>query len=84
MAMLDLYPAVGEVTRLLEGVWEEQLAAPTPCGGEPVALLLDHFMGLSLAFTLAARKATHPAVSGPSVASADTPPVVLLFTAVPR
>lgn len=72
MAMLDLYPAAGEVTRLLEEVGEEQLTAPTPCG-DSVAALLDHFMSLTLAFTWAARKTTDAegAASGPPpVASA--------------
>lgn len=58
MPMLDLGPAAREVTRLLDGVNDEQLAAPTPCPDYPVAALLDHFMGLSLAFTWAARKDT--------------------------
>jgi uncharacterized protein (TIGR03086 family) len=72
MAMLDLYPAAGEVTRLLEGVGEEQLTAPTPCGGESLATLLDHFMNLTLVFTWAARKTTEAegAASGPPAASA--------------
>lgn len=58
--MLDLGPAAREVTRLLDGVRDDQLANPTPCPEYPVAALLDHFMGLSLAFTWAARKTTPP------------------------
>jgi hypothetical protein len=54
--MLDLEPAAREVTRLLDCVTDDQLAAPTPCAGTPVAALLDHFIGLSLTFTWAARK----------------------------
>jgi len=66
MAMLDLHLATSEVSRLLDGVREEQLAAPTPCE-YPVAALLDHFMSLSLHFTWAARKTTgaEGAASGP-------------------
>jgi uncharacterized protein (TIGR03086 family) len=73
MAMLDLYPAVGEVTRLLDGVGDERLTGPTPCEGHSVATLLDHFMGLSLAFTWAARKTTvaEGAAPGAPVASAE-------------
>lgn len=56
--MIDLEPAAREVTRLLDGVGENQLVNPTPCPDYPVAALLDHFMGLSLAFTWAARKTT--------------------------
>ncbi len=54
--MLDLGPAAREVTRLLDGVSDKQLANPTPCDDYSVAALLDHFMGLSLAFTWAAHK----------------------------
>jgi uncharacterized protein (TIGR03086 family) len=56
--MLDLAPAAGEVSRLLDRVTDTQLTDPTPCEGTPVAALLDHLMGLSLAFTWAARKTT--------------------------
>jgi uncharacterized protein (TIGR03086 family) len=55
---LDLGPAADEVSRLLDGVSDAQMADPTPCEGTPVAGLLDHLMGLSLAFTWAARKST--------------------------
>lgn len=54
--MLDLDPAAREVIRLLDGVTDDQLAGPTPCADTPVAALLDHLMGLSLAFTWAANK----------------------------
>jgi uncharacterized protein (TIGR03086 family) len=68
--MLDLGPATGEVIDLLDGVIDDKLANATPCEGTPVAALLDHFIGLSLAFTWAARKAT-PAGSGPPRAAAE-------------
>ena len=55
--MLDLDPAAREVARLVDGVPDDMLATTTPCPDYPVAALLDHFMGLSLAFTRAARKA---------------------------
>jgi uncharacterized protein (TIGR03086 family) len=69
---LDLGPAAREVTRLLDGVTDDQLAGPTPCPDYPVAALLDHFMGLSLAFTWAARKTT--AAEGGSGASGRVRP----------
>src|SRR5664279_1283124 len=56
--MLDLDPAAHSVTRLLDGVTDDQLAGPTPCADSSLATLLDHVMGLSLAFTWAARKTT--------------------------
>ena len=58
MPILDLAPAAREVSRLLDRVTDAQLADPTPCPDTPVAAMLDHFMGLSLAFTWAARKTT--------------------------
>ena len=73
--MLDLDPAAREVARLLDGVTDDQLAGLTPCPDYPVAALLDHFMGLTLAFAWAAHKIT--AVeggsdeSGPGLATAE-------------
>jgi uncharacterized protein (TIGR03086 family) len=58
MPTIDLGHAAREVARLSDGVTEDQLAGPTPCPDYPVAALLDHLMGLSLAFTWAARKTT--------------------------
>jgi uncharacterized protein (TIGR03086 family) len=71
--VLDLDPAAREVRRLLEGVADEHLAGPTPCAGTSVAALLDHLMGLSLAFTWAARKAPEDqgGGSGPPQATAE-------------
>ncbi|MGH3314763.1 MAG: TIGR03086 family metal-binding protein [Nocardioidaceae bacterium] len=58
MPTIDLGPAAREVSRLLDGVKDDHLDGPTPCPDYPVAALLDHLMGLSLAFTWAARKMT--------------------------
>jgi uncharacterized protein (TIGR03086 family) len=58
--MLDLEPAAQELSRLLAGVRDTQLDGPTPCDGYPVAALLDHIAGLSLAFTWGARKSAPP------------------------
>lgn len=73
MPMLDLAPAACEVTRLLDGVTDEHLADPTPCTDCPIAGLLDHLMGLSLAFTCAARKiaAEGGVPAGPGLANAE-------------
>jgi uncharacterized protein (TIGR03086 family) len=73
MPVIDLEPAAREVVRLLDGVTEDRLDDPTPCADTPVATLLDHLMGLSLAFTWAARKTTPSEAGdrpGPGSASA--------------
>ena len=62
--MLDLHPATREVARLLEGVTDDHLSAPSPSDCD-VATLLDHLMGLTMAFTWAAEKSTPPEASGP-------------------
>jgi uncharacterized protein (TIGR03086 family) len=72
--MLDLEPAAREVVRLLEGITDDRLADPTRCADRSVAALLDHLMGLSLAFTWAAHKTTTTeggANPGPGEASAE-------------
>jgi uncharacterized protein (TIGR03086 family) len=68
--MLDLGPATREVSRLLDGVTDDQLAAPTPSASS-VAALLDHLMGLSLAFTWAARKSPEAEAGGAPSARAE-------------
>ncbi|MEJ3749557.1 TIGR03086 family metal-binding protein [Actinomycetes bacterium KLBMP 9797] len=72
--MIDLQPATAEVARLLDGVADSQLGGPTPCPEYSVAALLDHLMGLSLAFTAAARKTTKGDTQPPSPAAADLDP----------
>jgi len=44
------------LSRLLDDVTDAKLDNPTPCQDTPVAALLDHLLGLTLAFTWAARK----------------------------
>jgi uncharacterized protein (TIGR03086 family) len=69
--MLDLDPAAREISQLLDGIKDSQLGDPTPCDNT-VAGLLDHLMGLSLAFTWAARKSTaSEGGSAPPKASAE-------------
>ena len=72
--MIDLEPAAREVTRLLDGVTGERMTDSTPCDGTSVAALLDHLMGLTLAFTWAARKSDEGAGAGPSASAEDLDP----------
>src|SRR3954464_7326907 len=55
---LDFDPPVRVLRGLLLGVDVDELSWPTPCPDWNVAALLDHLMGLALAFTQAARKRT--------------------------
>jgi uncharacterized protein (TIGR03086 family) len=54
---LDLGPQTAEVARIVAGVRDDQLCHPTPCADTNVAALLDHLVGLTLAFRRAAEKA---------------------------
>jgi uncharacterized protein (TIGR03086 family) len=68
---LDLAPQAAEVARLAAGVRDDQLDGPTPCPDMSVATLLDHLVGLTLAFRLAAEKVPQ---TSPPTASADQLP----------
>lgn len=68
---LDLGPQTAEVARVVAGVRDEQLGDPTPCEGMPVAGLLDHLVGLTLAFRFAAEKTAFE--GGPSADAAALP-----------
>ncbi|MGY1813317.1 TIGR03086 family metal-binding protein [Blastococcus sp. SYSU D00820] len=63
-----LAAASGETARVVAGIRDDQLSTPTPCTDLPVAGLLDHLVGLTLAFRDAARKR---AQGSAPVASAD-------------
>jgi uncharacterized protein (TIGR03086 family) len=67
----DLAPQAAEVARVVAGVRDDQLTDPTPCAGTSVAAMLDHLVGLTLAFRHAAEKS--PLAGGPS-ANADNLP----------
>jgi uncharacterized protein (TIGR03086 family) len=54
--MHDLGPAAREVTRLVNGVRDDQLGDPTPCTRYTLGDLLHHVRGLAEAFTVAGRK----------------------------
>jgi uncharacterized protein (TIGR03086 family) len=71
--MLDLEPATRVLARIVEGVNDDQLTAPTPCPGATVGDLLGHVDGLSMAFTAAARKERLEGATGRS--SADASPL---------
>lgn len=66
----DLGPAAERVAGLLNGIGDDGLAAPTPCGWD-VATLLDHLMGLTVAFRDGARKIDGPATAGAPEPSGD-------------
>ena len=54
--MHDLGPAAREMTRLVNGVRDDQLGDPTPCPKYALGDLLQHVRGLAEAFTVAGRK----------------------------
>ncbi|GAA2260114.1 TIGR03086 family metal-binding protein [Glycomyces scopariae] len=62
------------VIGLIAGVDDGQLAAPTPCEHYTVGHLLDHMLGLALAFTAAARGEHGPHNDAPPAAPSPTPP----------
>jgi uncharacterized protein (TIGR03086 family) len=63
---LDFDPPVRRLRALLLGIGDDELTGPTPCPDWTVAALIDHLMGLSFAFTQAARKRTDmPGTDGP-------------------
>ncbi len=71
---LDFEPAARALGMLLRGVTDDQLTCPTPCERWTVGDLLDHVMGLTVAFRIAAEKGPDAAPAGPgepSVAKLD-------------
>lgn len=62
--MIAFDPATRALTKVVESVRDDQLAAATPCTDTSVAAVLDHVDGLALAFTQAADK-TVEAGGGP-------------------
>src|SRR4051812_38942277 len=67
----DLAPTAAAVARVIAGVRDDQLTDPTPCAGTSVAGMLDHFVGLTVAFRLGAEKSPQ---SGAPRADADQLP----------
>jgi uncharacterized protein (TIGR03086 family) len=70
----DLEPAARALRGLLPGVTDDNLADPTPCAGWTVGDLLDHLLGLTVAFRMAAAKEPDPAPDGPAEPSATNLP----------
>ncbi len=66
----DLAPAAEQIGRLAEGVTEQQFGDPTPCTDWPVAVILNHIITLTGAFTDGARKTPRPDAPEPT---ADLP-----------
>jgi uncharacterized protein (TIGR03086 family) len=69
--MVDLEPATRELARVIAGVRDDQLAAPTPCPDMSVGTLLDHIDGFTLAFIAAAKHTEPPGGSRPPSADAS-------------
>lgn len=63
--MIDLRPATDRVARLIDGVRDDQLDDPTPCVDTSVRELLNHLLGLTVAFRDAAGKVDGPTTSTP-------------------
>ena len=72
MTMPDLAPAAAEVARVVAAVRDDQLTGPTPCVGTSVAAMLDHLLGLTTAFRMAAEKVRPE--GGPSADAANLAP----------
>jgi uncharacterized protein (TIGR03086 family) len=73
---MDFEQPARQLRSLLLGIDETELANPTPCADWSVAQLLVHLMGLSVAFTQAARKQTGApgtAAPTPQPVGADLP-----------
>jgi uncharacterized protein (TIGR03086 family) len=71
----DLAAAAAQVEALIDGVRDGHLEARTPCEDYTVGDILDHMMGLTLAFRVAAEKADGPITdSAPAPDAADLDP----------
>ncbi|HEX2143059.1 MAG TPA: TIGR03086 family metal-binding protein [Glycomyces sp.] len=71
--MIDFKTVTDQVAGLLARVQDERLSDPTPCEDYTVGQLLNHLIGLCLAFTSAARGETGPHNDAPP----ETPPTSL-------
>lgn len=81
--MFDLGSATDALSRVVEGVRDDQLATPTPCVDTTVGAMLDHVNGLSVAFTAAGTKT--PLDGGSQPPSADASRLVADWrTRIPR
>ena len=62
--MIDLAPTTERTSAAVAAVTDDQLEAPTPMD-QPVRVVINHLLGLSMAFSDAAVKATGPTTSTP-------------------
>ncbi|MHA6794360.1 TIGR03086 family metal-binding protein [Pseudonocardia bannensis] len=69
--ILDLDPPAGQLIRLLDGVRDDRMTAPTPCAEYTVGDLLDHLMNVTVVFRGAATKTA--TTGGPSGSAARLP-----------
>lgn len=63
--MIDLKSATARVAEIVGGVRDDQLDDPTPCVDTSVRELLNHLLGLTVAFRDAAGKVDGPTTSTP-------------------
>ncbi len=63
--MIDLRPAAARVVAVVDGIRDDQLDDPTPCADTAVHELLNHLLGLTIAFRDAAGKVEGAATSTP-------------------
>lgn len=72
--MIDLQRATDQVAAVAEGVGDNQLDDPTPCADMPVRVLVNHLLGLTVAFRDAAGKVEGPTTSTPPSPVSDPLP----------
>ena len=72
--MHDLRPTTDRLTALLDGVREDRLDDPTPSDGVSVQVLLQHLLGLCVAFRDAAAKIQGPTTQTPPAPVTDPLP----------
>lgn len=64
-APIDFGPVADQVADLLGGIRDDRLSDPTPCEDYTLGALLNHALGLSWAFTSAAKKQRGPHTDNP-------------------
>ena len=63
--MIDLQRASDQVAAVVARVSDDQLDDPTPCTGTSVRVMVNHLLGLTVAFRDAAGKVEGPTTSTP-------------------
>ncbi len=72
--MIDLRPTTDRVAALVDGVDDDRLDGPTPSDGTTVRMLLQHLLGLTVAFRDAASKIEGPTTQTPPAPVTDPLP----------